>query len=305
MKFTKFSFLFLTLSPVLLFSAEPSAFGAGDITSSNPYGLTKNEKVLLETEKKLKAVSNKSKSQASQLDSLRERIDGFQSIIESLSRKAQTNKINLQNIEQSTNTSFGNVNEYQKRLSLSIQKNEQAIETLKTLTAELSKSLEAISVDYVTKADYNALVTNVNNFKILVAKEIKQIARTQSKKSSIKSIDLYKRAKVNYSKKRYTNAISDYETLIKRNYKPAYSHYMIGEMYFKRKNYARAISYFKKSASLYSKASYMPNLLLHTAIAMAKTGDKQHANAFFQAIVAKYPDAKEAQVAKKYLDNEN
>jgi len=305
MKFTKFSFLFLTLSPVLLFSAEPSAFGAGDITSSNPYGLTKNEKVLFETEKKLKTVSNKSKSQASQLDSLRERIDGFQSIIESLSRKAQTNKINLQNIEQSTNTSFANINEYQKRLSLSIQNNEQAIEALKTLTAELSKSLEAISVDYVTKADYNALVTNVNNFKILVAKEIKQIARTQSKKSSIKSIDLYKRAKVNYSKKQYTNAISDYETLIKRNYKPAYSHYMIGEMYFKRKNYARAISYFKKSASLYSKASYMPNLLLHTAIAMAKTGDKQHANAFFQAIVAKYPDAKEAQVAKKYLDNEN
>jgi len=305
MKFTKFSFLFLTLSPVLLFSAEPSAFGAGDITSSNPYGLTNDEKVLLETEKKLKAVSNKSKLQDDQLDSLQERIDGLQSIIESLSRKAQTNKINLQNIEQSTNTSFGNVNEYQKRLSLSIQNNEQAIEALKTLTAELSKSLEAISVDYVTKADYNALVTNVNNFKILVAKEIKQIARTQSKKSSIKSIDLYKRAKVNYSKKQYTNAISDYETLIKRNYKPAYSHYMIGEMYFKRKNYARAISYFKKSASLYSKASYMPNLLLHTAIAMAKTGDKQHANAFFQAIVAKYPDVKEAQVAKKYLDNEN
>jgi len=305
MKFTKFSFLFLTFSPVLLFSAEPSAFGAGDITSSNPYGLTKNEKVLLETEKKLKAVSNNTKSQASQLDSLRERIDGLQSIIESLSRKSQANKINLQNIEQSTNTSFANINEYQKRLSLSIQKNEQAIEALKTLTAELSKSLEAISINYVTKADYNALVTNVNNFKILVAKEIKQIAQTETKKSNIASIDLYKRAKVRYSKRLYTNAISDYETLIKRNYKPAYSHYMIGEMYFKRKNYARAISYFKKSASLYSKASYMPNLMLHTAIAMAKTGDEQHANAFFQAIIAKYPDAKEAQVAKKYLDNEN
>jgi len=222
-----------------------------------------------------------------------------------LSRKSQANKINLQNIEQSTNTSFTNINEYQKRLSLSIQKNEQAIEALKTLTAELSKSLEAISINYVTKADYNALVTNVNNFKILVAKEIKQIAQTETKKSNIASIDLYKRAKISYSKRLYTNAISDYETLIKRNYKPAYSHYMIGEMYFKRKNYARAISYFKKSASLYSKASYMPNLMLHTAIAMSKTGDKQHANAFFQAIVAKYPNAKETLVAKKYLDNKN
>ena len=302
MKFSKFYLLFLTLSPVLLLSAEPSAFGAGDLTSSNPYGLTKNEKVLLETEKKLKTVSNKSKSQASQLDSLRERIDGLQSIIESLSRKAQSNKINLQNIQHSTDISFTNINEYQKRLSLSIQENKQAIQEMKTLSLQLSKSLEAISVDYVTKADYNALVKNVNSFKTLVAKEMKQGTRTQSKKSSIKSADLYNRAKVNYNKKRYTNAISDYEALIKRKYKPAYSHYMIGEMYFKRKDYANAISYFKKSSSLYSKASYMPNLMLHTAIAMSKTGDKQHANAFFNAIVQKYPNSKEAIIAKRYLD---
>jgi len=302
MKFSKFYLLFLTLSPVLLLSAEPSAFGAGDLTSSNPYGLTKNEKVLLETEKKLKTVSNKSKSQASQLDSLRERIDGLQSIIESLSRKAQSNKINLQNIQHSTDISFENVNEYQKRLSLSIQENKQAIQEMKTLSSELSKSLEAISADYVTKADYNALVKNVNSFKILVAKEMKRGTKTQSKKSSLKSADLYNRAKANYNKKRYTNAISDYEALIKRNYKPAYSHYMIGEMYFKRKNYANAISYFKKSSSLYSKASYMPNLMLHTAIAMSKTGDKQHAKAFFNAIVQKYPKSKEALTAKNYLD---
>ena len=306
MYFHKFYLLlFVCFSPVLLLGAEPSAFGAGDISSNNPYGLTKNEKVLLETEKKLKKVANKSKSQESQLEVLRERVDGLQSVLESLSRKAQTNKMNLQNIEQSTDRSFESLNEYQKRLSLSIERNEEAIEALKSLTSALSKSLEAISVDYVTKADYNALVTNVNSFKILVAKEIKQIAQTETKKSSIASIDLYKRAKSNYSKRLYTNALSDYETLIKRHYRPAYSHYMIGEIYFKRKDYARAISYFKKSASLYSKASYMPKLLLHSAVAMEKTGDKQHANAFFQAIIAKYPNAKEVQVAKKYLDNEN
>ncbi|SFV66042.1 TPR repeat containing exported protein; Putative periplasmic protein contains a protein prenylyltransferase domain [hydrothermal vent metagenome] len=290
-------------SPLVLLAAEPSAFGAGDITSGNPYGLTKDEKLLLETEKKLKKVSTKSKLQATQLESLRERVDGLQSVLESLSRKAQTNKINLQNIEQATDGSLKSIEEYQKRLSLSIQKNKEEIDALKHLTSELTKSLEAISIDYVTKADYNALVTNVNNFKIVVAKEIKQIATVGTKKDTIAGIDLYKRAKSNYKKKLYTKALSDYEELIKRNYRPAHAHYMVGEIYFKRKDYAKAISYFKKSASLYSKASYMPKLLLHTAIAMLKTGDKQHANAFFQAIVAKYPNAKEAQVAKKYLDN--
>ncbi len=302
MKFSKFYFLFFIFSPVLLLRAEPSAFGAGDITSNNPYGLTKDEKVLLATEKKLKTVSDKSKSQASQLDSLRERVDGLQSIIESLSRKAQSNKMNLQNIQHSSDISFGNINEYQKRLSLSIQENKQAIQKMKALNLQLSKSLEAINLDYVTKVDYNTLVNNLNDFKTLVIKELEQLRKVQNKKSVISSSSLYNKAKVAYNQKRYTNAISDYETLIQRNYKPAYSHYMIGEMYFKRKNYANAISYFKKSASLYSKASYMPNLMLHTAIAMSKTGDKQHANAFFNAIVEKYPNSKEALKAKKYLD---
>jgi len=77
---------------------------------------------------------------------------------------------------------------------------------------------------------------------------------------------------------------------------------LIGEMYYKRKDYAKAISYFKKSSKLYAKASYMPRLMLHTAIAMQKTGDKKHAKAFFNAIMQKYPNSKEAREAKKYLD---
>ena len=301
MKFSKIYFLFLTLSPVLLFSAEPSAFGAGDLSNSTPYGLTKNEKVLLETEKKLKTVARKSNSQASQLDSLRERLDGLQSIVESLSRKAHNNKINLKHLQDSTTASIDNINEYQQRLGTSISENKQAIEQLKTVIAQLSKSVELLSADYVTKADYNALVKDVNNFKLLVAKEMKKSSSSKSRKSSITSAKLYNRAKSNFNKKRYTAAISDYEELIKRRYKPAYAHYMIGEMYFSRKNYAKAISYFKKSSSLYSKASYMPKLMLHTAIAMLKTGDKKHANAFFDAIVVKYPNSKEAREAKKYL----
>ena len=301
MKYSKIYFLFLTLSPVLLFSAEPSAFGAGDLSSSTPYGLTKNEKVLLETEKKLKTVARKSNSQASQLDSLRERLDGLQSIVESLSRKAHNNKITLQNLHENTTTSIDNINEYQQRLGTSISENKQAIEELKTMISQLSKSIELLSADYVTKADYNTLVKDVNNFKLLVAKEMKKGSISKSKKSSITSAKLYNRAKSNFNKKRYTAAISDYEELIKRRYKPAYAHYMIGEMYFSRKNYAKAISYFKKSSSLYSKASYMPKLMLHTAIAMLKTGDKKHANAFFDAVVVKYPNSKEAKEAKKYL----
>jgi TolA-binding protein len=301
MKFRKLYFLFLSVSPVLLLSAEPSAFGAGDLSASNPYGLTNSEKVLLATEKKLKTVAQKSNTQANQLDSLRERIDGLQSIIESLGRKTHENQINLHNLQNSTTASFENINEYQKRLALSIQENKEAIDEVKTITSKLHESLEALRLDYVTRADYNTLVKDVNSFKLLVASELKKKSTQRAKKSSITSAALYNRAKSRFNKKLYTAAISDYQELIKRKYKPAYSHYMIGEMYYKRKDYAKAISYFKKSASLYSKASYMPKLMLHTAISMLKTGDKKHANAFFDAIVVKYPNSKEARKAKEYL----
>ena len=96
----------------------------------------------------------------------------------------------------------------------------------------------------------------------------------------MKKGDISTKAKSFYDKKYYTKSIEYYSYLIEKNYKPAHAHYMIGEMMFRRKNYADAISYFKKSASLYSKASYMDLLMLHTAISMDRTNDKKNAKTF-------------------------
>ena len=85
-----------------------------------------------------------------------------------------------------------------------------------------------------------------------------------------------------------THAQQQYLYLIEKKYKPARSHYMIGEMNYYRKNYSEAIAYFKKSASLYAKASYMPTLMLHTAVSMEKTGDKKNAKSFYKGIISKY-----------------
>jgi len=280
--------LALCLSSILA-GAEPSAFGAGDLSNPSPYGLTSSEKEILETKKRLKKVAIKSSSQESKLNSLRERIDGMQSIVESLGRETHNNKIVLEKLEtKQENFSLSN-DEYQKRLNEAVLMNAQKIEELKTLLNSLSGDVDGFKKSYVSRDEFNLLVKEIS----------KQKSTSKSKK--ISSAQLYKRAKTSYSKKYYTAAIRDFEELISRNYKPAYSHYMIGEMNYKRKNYAKAIAYFKKSAKLYSKASYMPNLMLHTAISMHKTGDKQHAQGFFGAIVAKYPSSKEAKEAKKYL----
>jgi TolA-binding protein len=77
---------------------------------------------------------------------------------------------------------------------------------------------------------------------------------------------------------------------------------MIGQIYFAKKDYGKAIAHYKESASLYKKASYMPTLMYRTAVSMEKTGDKKHAKTFYNAVIANYPGATEAGLAKTRLN---
>jgi len=288
---------FVAISSLHLVAAEPSAFGAGNLDNPTPYGLTSGEKTILQNKKNLNDVVVKSNNQANEVDSLRERIDGLQSIIESLSRKAQENKRTLSTLLDKTSEELKNADESEKRLSEVSDVNAQAID-------ELKKNLDVINANYISKDEFNKLVNSVNKFKDLVAKELKGSAKKQAAVSSLDNMensDVADKAKVFYNKKYYTKGIEYYSHLILKNYKPANAHFMIGQMNFKRKNYAEAISFYKKSAALYSKASYMPELMLNTAISMDKTGDKKNAQAFFSGIVSKYPASSEATQAKKYI----
>jgi TolA-binding protein len=275
-------------------AAEPSAFGAGDLSNPTPYGLTSNEKVVLENKTKLQKVVVKSNNQANEVDSLRERIDGLQTIIESLSRKSQNNKINIQKISEKNRSKLETSDEYEKRVSEVTQKNTENIEKINLLMSELSTLVETINSTYVTRVEFNEFIKGINK-----SKGSSKSTATSFKKMS--NAEIAKKAKSSFNKKYYTKSIEFYSYLIEKNYKPANAHYMIGEMKYRRKNYSEAIAYFKKSASLYAEASYMPTLMLHTAIAMQKSGDKKNAKAFFKGLIVKYPKSKEAQEAKKYL----
>ena len=293
---------FAAIVPFNLISAEPSAFGAGNLETSQPYGLTSSEKVILQNKNKLNKVVVKSNNQANEVDSLRERIDGLQTIIEGLSRKSQENRLNLKALGEKNTQELVSSNEYEKRLSEISQANALEIKDMKLAVVELTALLNIVNSSYISKEEFNTLVGDFNKFKELVSKELKKSSKPKkSKLDKMSNAEVAKLAKANYDKKYYTKSIEYYNHLIKKNYKPARSHYMMGEIKYYRKNYAEAIAYFKKSASLYSKASYMPVLMLHTAIAMDKTGDKKNAKSFYKGVVAKYPSSKEAKIAKSNL----
>jgi len=305
----KFKIVLVLVSVLLLstLNAEPSAFSAGNINAQNPYGLTQEEEQLLENKKNLhkvnknlKKVTVKSNNQSNELDSIRDRIDGLQSIIENLSRKEHLNKNKLRVLDETNTKRLQSANEYEKRLSEVAQQNSLEIKQIKLSLSALTQAVEKLTKDYVTKAEYNALVIDVNKFKDIVTKELSTTTK-KTELSGKSNAQIAKEAKEFYKSKNYTKSIKFYSYLIENKYKPANAHYMIGEMNYYRKNYSDAIAYFKKSAKLYSKASYMPILMLHTAISMKFNGDKKNAKAFFNGVIKKYPGTKAAKKAKKEL----
>ena len=304
MKYSVVTALFLSL-PLFLLAAEPSAFGAGDLSNPNPYGLTSSEEVVLETKKKLESVVVKSNNQANRVDSLRERIDGLQSVIEGLSLKTYEIRKDLQTLSDTNQKQATHNDEMGIRLNELANANAQNIEQLKSVVSELSAVVDTINGSYVSKDDFNVLVNDINKFKDLVAKELKTKQKpAKAQKGGFEGMstaDVYNQAKSLFDKKMYTDALKNYTYLIEKNYKPAYAHYMIGVIHYKRKHYGDAIAYFKKSSGLYSKASYMPELMLYTAISMDKTGDKANAKLFYNGVVQKFPDSDEAKEAKKQL----
>lgn len=294
------SFLLATV----LNADEPSAFGAGDLNNPSPYGLTKEEQLLLQNKQNLKKVTVKSNNQSNELESLRDRIDGIQSIIENLSRKSHTNMLELNKLSKLNEDDKNSTKEFETRLLEITKQNSQDVEKLNIVLKELGVLVDTINKNYVTKDEFNTLVISVNSFKDLVAKELK-VSGNNSNDDQYKSksnAQIAKDAKKLYDEKFYTKSIEMYKYLIEKKYQPARAHYMIGEMMYKRKNYADAIAYFKKSAELYSKASYMPRLMYHTAFAMKYTGDKQNALTFFRALVKKYPNSKYVSESKKQIE---
>jgi len=290
--------LTLLLLPFTLMAAEPSAFGAGDLDSDNPYGLTPAEKKILENNKRLKKTDRKLNSTKSEVESLRERIDGLQSVLESIALKSQQNKVTLGDLTHSRENEGKTTEERLVKLETEIKANNENIMQLKMAIEELSKLMDEQSSTYATQEELNALVDDVNAFKVLVAGELKKKAKSSSKKSSG---DLATQAKRHYDSKDYSKAVNDYKELVNRKYKPAYGHYMIGQSYFALGDYAKAISHYKESAKRYKKASYMPTLMLRTAYSMQKTGDTANAKKFYNAVIAKYPGSTEAQKAERYL----
>lgn len=293
---------YLSLVLPLSLCAEKSAFGAGDLDSPNPYGLTKAEKKILDNKETIGNIKGTSRKNKTRLDNVEESLSGVQSILEGLNEKSRNEGLALQDLKTELSTAKeSSANVVLKLDELSLRHDEN-IAQLKLVMGELSTLIDTINTNYVSKDEYNTLANEINSFKLEVTKQLKKIARSgnssfDNKSNANVAIDAYAMFKA----KKYADAIDAYEHLIKKKYKPAKAHYYIGESYFQLNEYKNAIAYFKESAKLYSKAKYMPNLMLHTAISLKKTNDTEGSEQFFQALIAKFPSSSAAKKAEQFL----
>jgi len=314
------AFLFVLASS--LDAGEVSAFGAGDISSPNPYGLTSAEKHILTNKKKLDKFDTNVKGVKSNIDMISERIDGLESILEGDSQKLYKTTNSLVKINNSIELNTKNITQLDQsniNIKLVIEKLiedqlniianqdviKQNIKQLKTTQDSLTKSVNKINLAYVSekelKSNMSQFVTK-QEFDKLVSL-IDKKSKTNKAKVSKSKAQMMKEAKAYYEKLYFNDAIPIYEKLVSLNYKPAESNYMLGEMWYVREKYEKAISYFKTSAMLYDKGKWMPDLLLHSAISFEKINDLDNAATFYNTLIDMYPDTKQAKTAKKNILN--
>jgi len=173
------------------------------------------------------------------------------------------------------------------------------------LIRELGIMIDKINSSYVSKEELQKVIDNKSIVSKSSSKKYdKDNLKVEPSSSSVnkKAISkIYSEGVRLFVKKRYSEAEKRFTITDSKGYKPAASNYYLGEISYYTKNYKSAIFYYKKSVSLYAKASYMDVLLLHTGISLDKTGDKSQAKIFYNNIIENYPKKKSATIAKSRL----
>jgi TolA-binding protein len=246
--------------------AEPSVYGGSYGAGSGQ--VTKNKKMIYALRQKVSR--------------LQEEIDGLRSVVEGLSQQ---------------------INQLSRRKSGSPSVTPEQLSRLERRIAALEKR-PAVSSSKPVKAQRKAPQKARVQTK---GKSPQPASGTPSKSSGdaylqkAPSNKLFSRGVRLINQKRYAEAKKRFNILKGRNYKPASTQFYLGEIAYRTGRYDDAVLHYQKSAELNENAAYMDRLLLHTGIALEKSGDKEQARNFFQAIVDGYPGTSSAAVAKKHL----
>ncbi len=117
--------------------------------------------------------------------------------------------------------------------------------------------------------------------------------------------DLYKDAYETYHRGDLEGARRKFEAFLKQYPNTELSdnaQFWIGETYYLKKDYERAILEYEKAIVKYPEGDKIPAALFKQALAFLELGDKTNARNLLKRVIEKYPHSEQAELAKKKLE---
>jgi len=127
----------------------------------------------------------------------------------------------------------------------------------------------------------------------------------EGKGVSTRTGDLYKDAYETYQKGDYEGARRKFEAFLKQYPNTELSdnaQFWIGETYYGKKDYEKAILEYEKAIAKYPEGDKIPSALLKQAIAFLELGDKTNGRNLLKRVIERYPQSEQADVAKRRLE---
>ena len=273
--------------PLILLASDINPFGAGNINSNNPYGLTPEEKAIVVNKKAISKLQYETYEIKSSLNTLKLKMSSYDEIING--KLASFNTI-LSELEQN-------------KKNYLILKNQMS--DMNETVNNLQNKINSIEKEIVTIKQALGAVVDTQNKNMIYIKnaitdiyaQLKKMKKPLSVKVAFeKGRNLFLANKLNQAKEYFLYSLS-------KKYLPATSAYYLGEIAFKNNNYKEALGYYKKSINFYNKKTFFTSrLLYHTGISFEKLGNKKTAKLTLQKLISDFPNSKYANLAKKELE---
>ncbi len=140
--------------------------------------------------------------------------------------------------------------------------------------------------------------------------ESERLASTKEIPPELKGVstgmgDLYKDAYETFHKGNLEGARRKFEAFLKQYPNTELSdnaQFWIGETYFLKKDFERAILEYEKAMVKYPEGDKIPAALFKQALAFLELGDKTNTRNLLKRVIAKYPHSEQAEMAKKKLE---
>ena len=117
--------------------------------------------------------------------------------------------------------------------------------------------------------------------------------------------DLYKDAYETFQKGNLEGARAKFEAFLKQYPNTELSdnaQFWIGETYYLKKDYEKAILEYEKAIAKYPEGDKIPAALFKQALAFLELGDKTNARNLLKRVIERYPHSEQAEMAKKRLE---